>query len=190
MIRLPYDQITSSVTASLEPPGGAEGLETAIDAYAVSQHPSLPEIAGLVDMGKAVSFYSDGRWSQHDLLTWLLKVTGPACVHIVSWAMTEQPVRQLLNLKNAGQITHLAGVFNPRVEHRNPNAYQLATTTFDSLQFYESHSKLLIIENDTWALAVVSSQNFSNNPRLETGVIMGDRATAIFYRNLLTTKIK
>jgi hypothetical protein len=37
-----------------------------------------------------------GSWSMHDVLAFLLRITGPADVWITSWTITEEPVRLLL----------------------------------------------------------------------------------------------
>lgn len=143
----------------------------------------LERTLGEVEMGKTIHYVSDGAWSMHELLGYLLKITGTAQVYIVTWTMTEIPARSLLMLKKDGLISHLSCIIDDRVRTRTPKSFQLLEQTCDRLLEKKCHSKNVVIINENWQIAVVATANFSKNPRIESGVITCDRDITEFHEN-------
>lgn len=154
------------------PPISRKELETAI---------------GTVKMGQQICYITDGAWSMHELLAYLLKQTGRAKVYIVTWTITEVPARSLLMLKKDNLISELHCVIDDRVRSRTPKSFQLLEQTCDRLLEKKCHSKNIIIENEEWQIGVISTANFSKNPRIESGVIDCNRQTAEFFRQFIDT---
>lgn len=132
---------------------------------------------------------SRGDWSLHELLTYLLQLTGPAGVHLVSWGITENPLRQVLNMLQAGTITELHALFDSRVKLQCPNAYQLAMASGCRLRLAKCHAKLMVLTNDAWGITVSTSANLTVNERLEYYVISTHRQVADFNRNWLDLEL-
>jgi hypothetical protein len=78
----------------------------------------------------SLHYCTEGRWSSHELLARLLHLAGPSEVCITSWALTEDPIRMLVNMIEDGLITDVHLVTDVRIKVNSPNAYQLAKANF------------------------------------------------------------
>ncbi len=162
-----------------------KGLATAVGEalyLPILAKKELEEALSEVRMGKTIHYVSDGAWSMHELLAFLLKITRTAKVYIVTWTITEIPARSLLMMKQDGLISHLSCIIDDRVRTRTPKSYQLLEQTCDRLLEKKCHSKNIVILNDNWQISVVATANFSKNPRIESGVITFDKDTTIFHQ--------
>ena len=74
----------------------------------------LTEIIGEISQDETKWYFSDGDWSSHDLLFYLLNITGPAKVYFSTWAISEYAIRQLYNMIQEGHIIELHGIFDYR----------------------------------------------------------------------------
>lgn len=151
-----------------------KGLVTAVGEalyLPVLNKKSLDEIVSEFRMGIEVHFVSDGAFSIHHLLAYLLKITGTAQVHIVTWTITELPARSLVMLKQDGLINHLSCIIDDRVKTRTPKSFQLLDENCEKLVQKKCHAKGFLIRNENWSIVVKSSMNFTKNPRIEDGSI-------------------
>lgn len=147
------------------------------------------EVIGEIEQNQIIHFASAGEWSSHNLLFHLLAQTGPAAVHIASWSITEDPCRMLINGLNNGQITALHLLFDWRVKIRCPAAAALAKHNASSCYLTSCHAKTTVITNDKWQIAIVGSANYTNNPRIEAGIIHASETAATFHRQWITACI-
>src|SRR5689334_1909987 len=69
---------------------------------AMSVNEPLQKVLSIIEPFTDVFWVTNGEWSAHELLMGLLNITGPAMVHISSFAMGETPARILAQLKNCG----------------------------------------------------------------------------------------
>lgn len=144
---------------------------------------------GQMEPGRVIHYATGGRWSAHELLQFVLERTGPARVSISTWTVTEAPVRALLALREAGRITSLDLLFDHRIKTRCPKAVQLVAALGARVHLAKCHAKVTVVENDEWAVTVLSSQNYTRNPRIEAGVIFTDRASAAFHRGWMEAQL-
>jgi len=144
---------------------------------------------GQLEPDQVVHYATGGRWSAHELLQFIVERTGPARVSISTWTITEAPVRALLALRQAGLITELTLLFDHRIRTRCPKAVQLVAALGAHVHLAKCHAKVTVVENDEWAVTVLSSQNYTRNPRIEAGVIFTDRASAAFHRAWLHEQV-
>jgi len=131
----------------------------------------LKEVISLVQQKINVYWVSDGNWSMHQMLMALLDITGPAEVHISSYAMSETPARYLVQLKEAGLISKLYCVIDNRVDTRTAGTYQVIMSIADDYALIDTHAKVTVIMNDDWKIAVIGSANYTENKRYEAGII-------------------
>lgn len=150
----------------------------------------IQEVIGNVKMGETTHYASLGEWSMHDLLFHLLTQTGPAQVYISTWSVSEDAVRQLLAKLQDGSITTLKSVFDWRVKMRRPEAYELAKYNIADIRLTTCHAKVTVIENDSWSIAIVGSANYTNNPRIEAGVISCDKKAAAFHKSWMLEELQ
>lgn len=117
-------------------------------------------------------YVNKARWSTHDLLQYyLLPLTGPAKVWMTTWSITTGPATILVDLLRTGLITDLSAIISSRLRVTCPNALQMLMLSEARIALAELHAKVLVIQNDTWSISVVGSQNWSNIKRIEAGVI-------------------
>jgi hypothetical protein len=139
---------------------------------------TLPALA----MGSTLHFTTQGKWSTHELLAHLLDVSGHAQVDILTYSMTENPVRMLIDCLDSCRISWLRVVTDKRFRTHQPKPYQLATGRFP-VYLTDNHAKVMLIYNAKWAMTVIGSANFTRNKRTEVGCIICDRQVMEHYRD-------
>lgn len=127
---------------------------------------------------------SKGQWSLHEMLAYLLSITGPAAVSISSWGITSEPLKAVIRLQELGLITGLECLFDSRVKLQCPEAYQIALVANARVRLAKNHSKMLVILNEQYSVMVNTSANLTMNPRIESYVIMTHRAAVEQYASV------
>jgi hypothetical protein len=131
-------------------------------------------------------FASEGTFSMHELLEFLLTKTGPASVRITSFSITEAAVRSFLNLMEAGVILRLECLFDISVKRHKLGLLYFVNNVASSIALAKCHAKLILIENDKWRISVIGSANFQVNDKIEAGVISTQPGFLKFYWNRFT----
>ena len=165
-------------------------VKTKSDYRLGKRYQRAKEVIGQISHDETIHYVSAGEWSAHDLLFHLLEQTGPAVVHIATWSITENPARQLVKRLNSGQIVKLNIIFDWRVKVRCPAAFELTKFNSADVRLTTCHAKVTIIENEEWQVAIVGSANYTNNPRIEAGVIACDKRIADFHKNWILQELK
>ncbi len=127
------------------------------------------KIADLHPQSSTLHFITKG-YNLHDLFVEVMKQCGPAMVKIVSYSMTDFPMRIISTFLEKKIITDLQLVLDFTVK-RTPALSQFVSTFAVNLRYTEVHSKIILIQNDTWDIVIISSANFTRNNRFENGVI-------------------
>lgn len=148
------------------------------------------EVIGEMQPGDCIHYASMGEWSMHDLLKHLLQQTGPAKVYVATWSASPDGCKQIINLLEEGAITSVHAVFDWRIRVRTPEALSLAKMNFSDVRVNTCHAKVTVIENDDWHIAIVGSANYTNNPRIECGVIHDSKTAADFHRKWINDIIQ
>lgn len=133
--------------------------------------------------GLQVHFVSDGDWSIHDLTMELIKKYKPVELFITTYAIREFPVRQLVLAQERKEISSLKMLLDVRAKMRTPEVFQLANMNANQIYLTSIHAKVTVIRSDTRCVSIVGSQNWTQNPRIEAGVISLDPAVADFHIN-------
>lgn len=144
----------------------------------------LEKVIGDIQKDETIHCLSLGNWSMHHLIEYLLNITGSAEVIIMTWSIKNTGVQTLLRLQEQGQITDLKCVFDNRVKAMCPEAWQLAENNIPC-RLTKNHSKVTIIRNEQFSIAVISSANMTHNPRIEAYVITESKPTADYYANVI-----
>ena len=130
----------------------------------------IAKIIGNVD--NAVAWKSDGEFSLHELLTYLLGLSGPADLYLATWGLSAEPVNRLFELKKAGMVKSIYAMLDFRVRDRSPEAMQRLESIATEVVLLKSHAKVIAIHGEKESFCVIGSANFTNNPRIEAGVII------------------
>lgn len=141
--RINLDKYEKPVEA---PIGG--GFVTGDMHFAMNDSLELKDVMRKVAEKQNVVWVSDGRCSIHQMLVALLDISGPAKVHISSYAMGETPARLLVQLKECGLITALYCVLDNRIDTRSAGSLQVIMSLCDQYSLIDTHAKVTIIQND------------------------------------------
>lgn len=142
----------------------------------------LSQVIGKLEPEQNTHFVSRGEWSMHDLLEFVLGQTGPADIYLTTWALTEEPVRKLFFMKEAGLIKNLYCLVDYRLQVRKPEPLQLLKNMTDHIEFTQCHAKVTVIENEDWQVSVMGSANYTKNPRIEAGILSTLSQVAAFHK--------
>lgn len=148
------------------------------------------EVIGVFKKKSITHYVSMGEWSMHDLLRHLLTQTGPAKVIIATWSISSEGAKTLIKLADTGHITNLNAIFDWRIKIRCPEALQLARLNFTNIRLTSCHAKVTLIRNQEYNICICSSANYTNNPRIEAGVIHDDFDTAEYYENWISSVLE
>jgi hypothetical protein len=142
-----------------------------------------------LEPGTNIHFVSEVDWSNHELIAHLLTITGPANIWFTTFALSEAAARILLKLKQNNQILEMTALVDFRAQNRHPEAYHLAKSLMANIRQYPNHSKVTVIENNDWQIVINSSANFTNNMRIESGIICVNTGATTFYKNWINNLI-
>jgi hypothetical protein len=134
---------------------------------------SLLHSIGLLQEGRDLHFYSFGNFNLVRLIMHLLKQTGPAHLFMTSYSFSQRSIEQLKNKLEQGQLLSFRVIVDNRVRTMSPKPFQMLSTSFD-YRCTSIHAKIALMWNDRWKISVVTSQNATDNPKMERGVIQTD----------------
>lgn len=132
-------------------------------------------------MGMVMPYYSEGEFSMHELLEYILSETGPAEVMLTSFSITEVAIRTFLNLTSEGKITGLQCIFDLSVKQHKAGLLFFASNITLNIALAKCHAKLILIMNEKWRVAVVSSANMQINDKIEAGIVATTLEVFNFY---------
>jgi hypothetical protein len=150
---------------------------------------TIEEMIGTLQTGTIINYKTAGRWSSHDLLLHVLKQIGPATLYFSTWTISEFAIRQLLEQANEGNLKMIHGLFDYKIPERKGKVLQLARAICTNIKLTKVHAKVWVLENKNWCVANVGSANFSNNPRIEAGVLMSNNGAGEFHRDWIIEEI-
>jgi hypothetical protein len=158
--------------------------ESLLNAFADDKSKTLIKSIGELQNGKTTHYYSYGNFNLVRLIAHLLKQTGPASIFMTSYSFSQASIEQLLNYRQKGLITSFRIIVDNRVKTMSPIPFQMLSTAFD-YRCSSIHAKVALIWNDTWNITIVTSQNATDNPKMERGTIFTDIETFNFDKNAL-----
>ena len=146
------------------------GYESASDMVNASSIKFFKSYLGAIEKNKHYHFWSGGQWNMQDLLVYVLGITGPANVYLTTYAISEDAVISLINLRDKKAIRDLQCIFDYKCKEQKGKSYLLARNNF-SVTLSRIHAKVSIIENADWKITITGSANWTRNPRAERQVL-------------------
>ena len=131
---------------------------------------SLMHSIGQLEEGRDLHFYSFGNFNLVRLIMHLLKQTGPAHLFMTSYSFSQRSIEQLKNRLEQGQLLSFRVIVDNRVRTMSPKPFQMLSTSFD-YRCTSVHAKVALLWNERWKISIVTSQNATDNPKMERGVI-------------------
>lgn len=126
-----------------------------------------------IERGKAIHFYSHGNFNLVRLLVHLIKHIGPTHVMMTSYSFSQRSIEQINRLMEQKQIRSFRVLIDNRVRVMSPKPFQMLKESFD-YRCSSIHAKVALLWNQDWKVTVVTSQNATDNPKLERGIIFTD----------------
>lgn len=123
-----------------------------------------------------------GQFSLTDLLQAVLTRTGPAALSISTWTAAHADVETMMGLLSSGQITSCRWLVDQTFVRRVPALAAQIRRQFgdDCIRVTKTHAKFCTIVNQSWQVALRSSMNLNQNPRLESFQIGHDPELCAF----------
>ena len=106
-------------------------------------------------------------------MMYILKQTGPAHAFMTSYSFSQKSIEQI-NLKiSQKQLLSFRVIIDNRVKTMSPIPFQMLMNSFD-YRCTSIHAKIALIWNEHWKITILTSQNATDNPKLERGTIFTD----------------
>lgn len=133
----------------------------------------LDKSIGYIENGHARHFYSFGNFNMMRLIFHLLKQTGPAHIIMSSYSISPKTIEGIISRKEKGLIQSFRLIVDNRVRSISARPFDMIVRNFD-YRCTSIHAKVACIYNENWKVTVVSSQNATDNPKIERGMILTD----------------
>jgi hypothetical protein len=129
-----------------------------------------------------------GQFSLSDMLTAVLAKTGPAALSISTWTAASTSVQSMLDLLQTGQITRCRWLVDCTFVRRVPQLVAEIRRSFgdDAIRVTRTHAKFATVTNEDWQVAIRSSMNLNQNPRLESYEIGHDPQLCSWLEQVMT----
>ncbi|MCR4602458.1 MAG: C4-dicarboxylate ABC transporter [Prevotella sp.] len=105
------------------------------------------------------------------LLDWILRQTGRADVYVSTFSTSDAFLRGFLNLRKRDLIEHSVLLADLKASRKTVKLYKEMGQCFDAVYLAMNHSKVVLVQNDTHLVTVVSSQNQTYGDRAECTII-------------------
>lgn len=143
------------------------------------------------DLSKGCEIYilTYGQFSLIDVLAVLLEQTGAADVAMATWTAADADLQRASVLVERLDILRMRILVDRSFVTRQPEYCATMRELFgdDCIRTCRLHAKFLTIQNETWNLAVRTSMNLNENPRLENLEISDDLALCRFLNDCVDT---
>lgn len=127
-------------------------------------------IADLERDGMELFGLTRGQFSLADLLEAVLDKTGPAELGISTWTAAHTDVERMMLLNKSGRVTKCRWLVDQTFVRRVPALAAQIRELFgmDAIRVTKTHAKFCTVTNAEWKVAVRSSMNLNQNPRMES----------------------
>ena len=141
--------------------------------YVSENNQSLTKAIGLIEQGIAIHYYSYGNFNLVRLLLYLIKQTGPVHAFLTSYSISQKSIEQLQKRIERKELLSFRVIIDNRVKSMSPKPFQMLSTSFD-YRCISIHAKIALLWNENWKITILTSQNATDNPKMERGVIYTD----------------
>jgi hypothetical protein len=127
-------------------------------------------VASLDRDGMELFGLTKGQFSLTDIIEALLVKTGPADLSISTWTAANGDVTRMPELVRGGAIRSCRWLVDLTFMRRCPQLAAEIRAKFgtNAIRVTKTHAKFCTITNDEWQIAMRSSMNLNQNPRLES----------------------
>ena len=109
------------------------------------------------------------------LLNWILQQTGRADVYVSTFSTSEAFLNGFYNLRKKKLIGYSVLLADLKASKKTMQLYRLMQSCFDSVYLGMNHSKIVLVQNDSHLVSVISSQNQTYGDRAECTMVTTDQ---------------
>jgi hypothetical protein len=144
-------------------------------------------VSGLERDGMELFGLTKGQFSLTDMIEAILDKTGPADLSISTWTAANGDVSRMLELLSSGAIRSCRWLVDMTFMRRCPQLTAEIRAKFgaNAIRVTKTHAKFCTIVNDEWQIALRSSMNLNQNPRLESFQVGHDPKLCQFLSQVL-----
>jgi hypothetical protein len=133
----------------------------------------LNEAIGDLHRGETKHFYSFGNFNSMRLIFHILSYIGPSSILMSSYGISPKTIQGILSRIEKGAILNFRLIIDNRVRSISPKPFDMIVRNFD-YRCASIHAKVACISNEHWKVTLISSQNATDNPKAERGIIFTD----------------
>ena len=149
----------------------------------------LTRVIGKLEQGKATHYYSYGNFNLVRLIMYIIKQTGPVHCFMTSYSISQKSIEAVLKRMEQQQLLSFSLLIDNRVKAMSPKQFQMLSNCFD-YRCSSIHAKVALLWNNDWKISVVTSQNATDNPKMERGTIFTDTDIFEFDKTALENEFK
>ncbi len=148
---------------------------------------SLTKAIGELVQGKTIHYYSYGNFNLVRLILYIIKQTGAVHAFMTSYSFSQKSIEAIQRQIELNNLLSFKVIVDNRVRSLSPKPFQMLMQSFD-YRCSSIHAKVALLWNDKWKISIVTSQNATDNPKLERGTIFTDDDVFNFDLNALTNE--
>jgi len=144
------------------------------------------DVLGPIKQDECKHVVSMGEWSADNVIAWSIsQINEPVDLVFASWSISPEPARRLGALHKNGLIKSIKAVFDLRAVIRKPEAIKTLKAAYGSksIKIFNNHAKCYVVTGQSLEIAIVTSANLTNNPRVETYCIYTNKEVVSFHKN-------
>ena len=119
------------------------------------------------------AFITD-RLQLFSIIESILDEIGSARMSVTSFSVSEEFIRKIFRMKQSGKLLNARLVVDQKAAAKTARIIHFAGNVFDSLYFSKNHSRVVLLNNDTHSVSIITSQNLTRGNRKESTVITTD----------------
>jgi hypothetical protein len=147
----------------------------------------LTKAIGELVQGKTIHYYSYGNFNLVRLILYIIKQTGAVHAFMTSYSFSQKSIEAIQRQIELNNLLSFKVIVDNRVRSLSPKPFQMLMQSFD-YRCSSIHAKVALLWNDKWKISIVTSQNATDNPKLERGTIFTDDDVFNFDLNALTNE--
>lgn len=140
--------------------------------------PTFNDIKALIPLEKCpIQPYFSNRIQLADIIKWVIDQIGPCDIAISTFSTSEEFLRRLHRFKARKRVLNCSLYCDLRAARKTVVLYDFIKSIFDEVHLCENHSKVVLLSNGNYKVAVVTSQNQTRGDRYESGIVTIDEYT-------------
>lgn len=141
---------------------------------------------GAIEKGCEIFGLTKGDFSMIDILLHVVAQIGPCHVGLSTWTAALSEIKQADSLLTDRRLLSLRFLVDRSFPARQPGYYKKLRETFpDAVRMARLHAKFILLENDSFSVAVRTSMNLNANLRIENYEISEGSPISDYLRQVL-----